>query len=226
MRTSEQIDQIAKAMAEAQGVIKNPAKDKTNPHFKNTYADIASGLDVIRPALSKAGIAFFQATDFIEDGVVLVTRLVHGGSGQWVEGTYPVGKFGPHQQMASSLTYAKRQALFALVGVHGEDEDDDGEAAGSADTTTRRAPQRPQARPVPQGPDESQIACKAAVINKFIAAPTAHALDSEWKPAVEQMTAVGIDKNHEFYPAILQSFKDCKIALQERETRQHKVAAE
>jgi DNA repair and recombination protein RAD52 len=74
--------------------------------------------------------------------------------------------------------------------------------------------------------DESAVACKRAITSKFIAAPTVAALDAEWKPAVEQMTAVGIDKNHEFYPAILQSFKDCKIALQERETRKFKDAAE
>jgi hypothetical protein len=218
MKTSEQINEIAKAMAEAQGVIKNPAKDKTNPHFKNTYADISSGLDVIRPALSKAGIAFFQATEVVEDGVILTTRLVHT-SGQWVEGTYPVGKFGPHQQMAASLTYAKRQALFAIVGVHGEDEDDDGQTAGDTSigrTSAKPAPVTRKPAPEPEGPTESQKACQTMIVNRFIAAPDIASLDAEWKRAVEQMNAVGLEKGSEIYPAILNAFRDCKVSLQER----------
>lgn len=70
---------------------------------------------------------------------------------------------------------------------------------------------------VSDGPDESAVACQRAIINRFLAAPTVAALDSEWKPAVEQMNAVGIGKDSEMYAAVLASFKDCKIALQERE---------
>jgi hypothetical protein len=139
MNTSEQIDQIAKAMAKAQATIENPAKDKVNPHFKSKYADLAAGLDCIRPALSANGIAIFQATEVIDDGVILRTRLAHM-SGQWIESTYPVSKFAKHQEMGAALTYAKRQALFALVGVCG-DEDDDGNEAQKTDT--RAAPRSP-----------------------------------------------------------------------------------
>ena len=153
MQTSEHVNELAAAMAKAQAVIRNPAKDKTNPHFRATYADIESGLDVIRPALSSHGIAFFQATDVVDDAVILRTRLIHL-SGQWLESSYPVGKLGPHQQMAAALTYAKRQALFALVGVHGEDEDDDGQTAGNADIRQSSAPAQP-AKPSPLSKEES-----------------------------------------------------------------------
>jgi hypothetical protein len=78
----------------------------------------------------------------------------------------------------------------------------------------------------PDGPDESALACQRAVVSKFTAAPTVEAIDAEWKASVPLMKSVGIDKNHELYPAIVQSFKDCKTALQEREARQQKVAAE
>jgi DNA repair and recombination protein RAD52 len=67
--------------------------------------------------------------------------------------------------------------------------------------------------------DESAIACQRAVIAKFIAAPTVEAIDAEWKASVPLMKSVGIDKNHELYPAIIQSFKDCKTSLQERQQR-------
>lgn len=135
MNTSDQIDAIAAALAKAQGEIRNPEKTRLNPHFKSKYADIADGLDVIRPTLSKHGIAFVQATELNDDMVILRTRMIHL-SGQWIESTYPVGRFVKHQELGASLTYAKRQALFSIVGVAGDD-DDDGNTA-TATTTTRK----------------------------------------------------------------------------------------
>lgn len=155
MRMSDQINELAGAMAKAQAVIKNPLKDRTNPHFKSTYADIAAGLDCIRPALSSCGLSFWQITEVVEDGVVLHTMIAHAGSGQWIAGTYPVSKLAPHQQMAGALTYAKRQALFALAGVHGEEDDDDGATANTAPVAGARPAPRSLAptareRPAPE----------------------------------------------------------------------------
>jgi hypothetical protein len=121
--------------------------------------------------------------------------------------------------MAASLTYAKRQALFAIVGVHGEDEDDDGQTAG--DTSVGRTSQKPapvtrKPAPEPEGFTESQKACQTMIVNRFIAAPDIASLDAEWKRAVEQMNAVGIEKGSEIYTAILNAFRDCKVSLQER----------
>lgn len=132
MKTSDAIAEIAAALAKAQGEIQNPTKTKQNPHFRSSYADLAGGLDVIRPALSKHGIAFVQPTSMEGELVVVHTRLMHT-SGQWIEGTYPVTKLGKHQDMMSALTYSKRAALFAIVGVAGEDDDDDGNSAGTID---------------------------------------------------------------------------------------------
>jgi len=131
MIRSQDIDEIASALAASQGIIRNPEKTKINPHFKSKYADLAAGLDCIRPALSANGIAIVQATDIHSSGnVILITTLLHS-SGQYIGCTYPVGVPGNHQQLGAALTYAKRQALFSLVGVCGDD-DLDGEdtAAG------------------------------------------------------------------------------------------------
>lgn len=137
MQTSADINEIAAALAKAQGEIQNPAKNRVNPHFKSKYADIADGLDVIRPTLSKHGIAIVQATEWQEDGMVILrTRMVHS-SGQFFESTYPVGRFVKHQELGASLTYAKRQALFSIVGVAGDD-DDDGNSA-TATTGPRKS---------------------------------------------------------------------------------------
>lgn len=127
MNTSENINEIASALAKAQSEVKNPSFNRVNPHFKSKYADLGEVLGVVRPALSKYGIALMQMTDFGDNGIVLHTRLTHS-SGQWIESTYPVSNLGTHQAMGAALTYAKRQALSAIVGVAGED-DTDGEDA-------------------------------------------------------------------------------------------------
>ena len=130
MKTSDAINELAAALAKAQGEIQNPVKNRVNPHFKSRYADIADGLDVIRPTLSKHAIAFVQATELVDDMVILRTRMIHS-SGQWLESTYPVGRFVKHQELGASLTYAKRQALFSIVGVAGDDDDDGNSATAS-----------------------------------------------------------------------------------------------
>lgn len=124
---SEQTNEINAALAKAQGEIKNPAKNHTNPHFKTKYADLTDGLDVIRPTLSKHGIAIIQMTDVVDGFVVVFTRLAHT-SGQYYESRYPVDVAGNHQKLGGSLTYAKRQALFAICGVAGDDDSDGNEA--------------------------------------------------------------------------------------------------
>ena len=132
MKTSESIEHLATALAAAQGVLKNPPKNKINPHFKSRYADLSDGLDVIRECYSQHGLAFIQGTSIVDGIIVLNTRIVHK-SGQWTESDYPVGGLGRPQEMGSAMTYARRYALFGLVGVAGED-DDDGNAAQSAET--------------------------------------------------------------------------------------------
>lgn len=133
MNTSDNIDAIAAALAKAQGEIKNPHKSKDNPHFRSKYADIADGLEVARPVLSKHGLAIIQATEVREDDFVIMrTRLVHT-SGQFVEGVYPVGRLTKHTDLGACMTYAKRQSLFALIGIAGDTDDMDGADTGTAD---------------------------------------------------------------------------------------------
>lgn len=143
MNTSENINELASALAKAQGEVKNPSFNRVNPHFKSKYADLGEVLSVTRPVLSKNGISIMQMTEFTEYGIILHTRLVHT-SGQWIESTYPVSALGTHQAMGAALTYAKRQALSAIVGVAGED-DTDGEDTKDVDTkSVKPKPQQPK----------------------------------------------------------------------------------
>jgi hypothetical protein len=140
---SENIADLAVALAKAQGVIQNPIKDKANPHFKSTYADIASGLDVVRPAFSMHGLSVMQIPEVHEDQVIIRTQITHA-SGQWIAGFYPVSKIAQHQAMGAAMTYAKRQALFAMAGIAGDDDDD-----GNTASEPERAPPKPQDKAEP-----------------------------------------------------------------------------
>lgn len=126
---SDTIGALAKALAKAQGEIKSAVKDATNPFFKSNYADLPAIVKACKTSLATNDIAYIQTTDFEGQDMWLETVLAHS-SGQWISGRYPVRpvKADP-QGMGSAITYARRYALAAMVGVVSEEEDDDGNAA-------------------------------------------------------------------------------------------------
>jgi hypothetical protein len=133
---SEQLDQLAPALAAAQGKMKPAERNASNPHRGNRYADLTSVLEACRGPLAEHGLCLTQSIVTREGGEVqLVTTLLHT-SGQWVGASYPVwkpakdGEAPQHQMMGSALTYGRRYSITALVGVVADD-DDDGERAGA-----------------------------------------------------------------------------------------------
>jgi hypothetical protein len=146
MQTSEQINELAAALAKAQGQIQGAVKDSTNPAFKSRYADLASVWDACRMALSANGLAVVQGPALADRGVSVTTRLLHS-SGQWAESTLilPMDK-ATAQGAGSAITYARRYALAAMVGV-APDDDDDGNAASQQPAQQ----QRPSPKPEPTG---------------------------------------------------------------------------
>jgi len=138
VKTSPETNEISAALAKAQGVMNNPGKGAKNPHFKSNYADLSSGINAIREGLSANGIAVIQAPRLEGDVMMLDTRLTHG-SDQYFESEWPICKLpAPPQQIGSALTYARRYALFAMVGIAGED--DDGNAANASATPAPPVP--------------------------------------------------------------------------------------
>jgi hypothetical protein len=127
MKTSESIAAIAAALAKAQAQFGPLIKGSSNPFFKSSYADLASVVDVARGPLSEHGLCYVQTTDEAMDGICIETTLMHE-SGEWLQGCLkmPVVKEDP-QSYGSTLTYARRYALQAMLGLAAED--DDGEAA-------------------------------------------------------------------------------------------------
>jgi hypothetical protein len=141
-RCSNRIGALAAALAKAQAEIENPPKSLTatieSPFPREgsrsfRYAPLSAGLDIIRKCLGQHEIATIQATAIDRDtGLIrLTTTLVHA-SGEWMSSDWPVCPVSetaaPHR-LGAALTYARRYALFTLVGIAGEDDLDAPELA-------------------------------------------------------------------------------------------------
>lgn len=134
-RSSEHIGTIAAALAKAQAELTNPEKTLTatirSPFPREEdrtfrYASLASGLDIVRKTLSLQEIATIQTTRIeAATGQIHLTTLLAHASGEWISSDWPVcgakDTEAPHR-MGAALTYARRYALFALVGLAGEDD--------------------------------------------------------------------------------------------------------
>ena len=140
---TEQINELASALAKANMEIRNAELDRVNPHFKNRYATLGSILNAVRIPLAKQGLAAVQ-TVRMEQGCVYVTTILTHSSGQWIEESagFPLPDKSTVQQMGSCITYLRRYTLAAICGIVG-DEDDDGE--GDRGTRTTATAQRSEA---------------------------------------------------------------------------------
>src|SRR3954451_4857709 len=134
-RSSETIGVIAAALAKAQSELTNPEKSLTatirSPFPREAdqsfrYASLASGLEIIGKPLGRHQIATIQTTAIDQETrqIRLTTLLAHA-SGEWISSDWPVcpiGETAAPQRMGAALSYARRYALFTLVGIAGEDD--------------------------------------------------------------------------------------------------------
>lgn len=127
LQRSEEIGKLAEALAKAQAGIRFAVKDATNPHFKSKYADLAAVWEACREPLSTNGLSVAQFPSAEGAKVTLTTVLMHS-SGQWISQdlTMTAAQNTP-QGIGSAITYARRYALSAVVGI--AQDDDDGNAA-------------------------------------------------------------------------------------------------
>jgi hypothetical protein len=152
---SDDIKELAGAMLKVQAEIEPAVKDAENPFAKSKYATLNSVVAASRAALLKHGLWLVQYQTPVEPGHLgLMTKLVHGASGQW-QGSLmvmPLAKADP-QGYGSALTYARRYSMAALIGLVVED--DDAEAACGRARGRGKARLEPQARPEKTGAGES-----------------------------------------------------------------------
>ena len=199
MKTSDMINEIAADFAAAQGELTDAAKDQKGYGYQ--YADLSGVLQIARPVLSAHKICAIQEAATTQSGVSVTTRLCHA-SGQWIE-------FGPltmeaepkkglsHAQCVGSvITYARRYALAAALGI--TQEDDDG-ASGKEAKRPQKAAEAPQSdsKPAQAVKDMQQLQKAVPRLQGFI-----HADDLEnvikaitwlkkellWQKALEQLT--------------------------------------
>src|SRR5690349_6289254 len=132
IKHSDQINEIASALAKAQGEMKPAVFNKKNPHFGQRYADFTGCMDACRAPLSTNGLAVSQLPTFTNDGKFVLNTLLLHSSGQWMACEFPLNSKTPDniQSLGSAMSYAKRYSLCGMLGiVADEDIDDDGESA-------------------------------------------------------------------------------------------------
>jgi ERF superfamily len=214
LMSSESIGALAAALARAQQDLTNPEKSLTATLSGGSdkeqsrafrYASLASGLDIVRKSLGRQEIAAVQTTAIDRDGglVRLTTTLAHA-SGEWLSSEWPVcpvAEIADPQRMGAALTYARRYALFTLVGIAGEDDLDapapsrqakslgngrssestpslDGHRGASAPrSSSTAAPQRSAPRPIL--PSEASSALREKLLASVAALNSAEAL-TDW----------------------------------------------
>ncbi len=144
-RSSESIAALAAALAKAQSELSNPEKslvatigaDRPGEGARTfRYAPLSSGLDIVRKALGRQQIATVQTTAIdAASGIISLTTVLAHASGEWIGSDWPVCRLAdsasPHR-MGAALTYARRYALFTLVGIAGEDDLDAPDLNGTA----------------------------------------------------------------------------------------------
>jgi len=157
-RCSESIGTIAAALAKAQAELTNPEKSLVatirSPFHREgdrtfRYAALSSGLDIVRKGLGRHEIATIQTTTIDKDaGLLRLTTVLAHSSGEWISSEWPVcaiADIASVQRMGAALTYARRYALFTLVGIAGED-DLDAPDLDAASKTGGVEPQRSDLR--------------------------------------------------------------------------------
>jgi hypothetical protein len=186
MNKSEQINELAEALAKAQGAVDNAAKASTNPHFGKKYADLASVREAIREPFSANGLSYAQFLRWSPNVVEIETILMHK-SGQFLSDTLPmpIGK-NDAQAVGSAATYGRRYSLMAIAGV-APDEDDDGNAAVASsprpsNVNGNYAPARPavefsSGKKLEPAPSADQTKTADRIETEFDQSQTVNALD-------------------------------------------------
>ena len=197
-RSSESIGTIAAALAKAQAQLVNPEKSLvatiTSDGLRGTeqtfrYAPLSSGLEIVRKTLSQHQIATVQTTSIDETvGIVRLSTVLAHASGEWIASDWPVCAIGdtaaPHR-MGAALTYARRYALFTLVGIAGEDDLD------APDLIARTIP--PSKAERPPGNQNGQLRSgQASSTQQLSSGRRAKAVSNSPKPALDPKASTAL----------------------------------
>jgi ERF superfamily len=197
-RSSETIGTIAAALAKAQAQLVNPEKslvatirsDQASAIERSfRYAPLSTGLDIVRKTLSQHEIATVQTTSIDETaGIIRLSTVLAHASGEWIASDWPVCAISetatPHR-MGAALTYARRYALFTLVGIAGEDD---------LDAPDLLAPTTPASKPeTPAGYKKARLnGCQGQSTRQSLSGRPSTAVSSPSQPVLEPAASVAL----------------------------------
>lgn len=201
MNSSPEINELCAALSLAQAKFRPAVKNKTNPHFRSTYADLDSVMEAVREHLASNGLSLIQGVSSTPDRLVrITTRLMHK-SGQWIESDLDLRPDKDAiQQIGSAITYGRRYAVSAILGVTA-DEDDDGNGAQSQQTA------RPAVSPELQARAAAAHAQKTEELKQMVARKQAFAAKCE---------ELGIQESA--WPEIIKRLKDSRRGMDDIQT--------
>lgn len=141
---SENINELVKALSAAQGEIGLATKDSTNPHFKSDYSSLEACILASKTVLAKYSLAVIQGPFSVDGKIYLNTTLAHS-SGQWVRSETPIlSEKHTAQGMGAGITYARRYALSAIIGLGSKDDDGNEASLAQGDVSNTKPVQKPQ----------------------------------------------------------------------------------
>jgi ERF superfamily./Protein of unknown function (DUF968). len=183
-RSSESVAALASALAKAQAELVNPEKSLTatirtgrpgDGERSFRHAPLSSGLDIVRKTLGQHEIATVQTTAIDkETGVVNLSTMLAHASGEWIASEWPVcavAETANPQRMGAALTYARRYALFTLVGIAGEDDLDAPDLCAAPPTTAARGTGSGELRLPPRGDGNGRTRVAARTASTPVLSP-------------------------------------------------------
>lgn len=194
---SEGIDQITASLSAFQGEVKQPELNKENPYFKSRYVDLSGVLKAAQPILARHGLCVAQ----IISGGDLITLLSHK-SGQWFKSICPIGNYKNQQERGSAITYTKRYAICAILGI-AADTDDDGNSATDADKKSGGMGRPVQNSTSAAAYTGAQLQDALARLSQCKTKPEATALWNELSKTIPALCT----KNSEFYKAVAKALQ-------------------
>ena len=182
MNKSEEINELAAALSQAQGAFAPVAKTGNNPFLKSTYVTLDAIIEMTRRPLSQAGLSYAQMLDTEGESLPVLTTILMHSSGQWISSSIAVRAISGKgtnelQELGRSITYMKRYTLAAMLGVS-SDEDTDASETGVERTSAPKSPPK-------------RNAAKKETANK--PPPTFAKLMAAWKDRWAEAKALGIE---------------------------------
>jgi len=183
---------LAGALVRAQAEIEGAVKGSVNPAFRSKYADLASVIDAVRPALAKHGLAFIQEVTERDHGVYVETVVVHESGEMYRCGKLPIPapKQDPHGY-GSAISYGKRYSLMAALGVPSADDDGNAAAASKTEKPAQRISEQ-ESRLILDSLREAAVDGLEALQTRFKSIPNSPAKTAVWSEHQASLKAAAV----------------------------------